>query len=37
MTFPKYLILAAVAISASCCVVCLARRMRDFVAVTTAN
>ncbi len=37
MTFRKYLILAAVAIFASCGDVCLARGMRDFGAVTTAN
>jgi len=37
VTFRKYLILAAVAIFASCGDVCLARGMRDFGAVTTAN
>ncbi len=37
MTFRKYLILAAVAIFASCGDVCLARGMRDFGAVTATN
>ncbi|MGO9517009.1 MAG: EamA family transporter [Candidatus Korobacteraceae bacterium] len=37
MTFRKYLILAAVAVFASCGDVCLARGMRDFGAVTAAN
>lgn len=37
MTFRKYLVLAAVAIFASCGDVCLARGMRDFGAVTAAN
>jgi uncharacterized membrane protein len=37
VTFRKYLILAAVAIFASCGDVCLARGMRDFGAVTKAN
>lgn len=37
MTIRKYLILAAVAVFASCGDVCLARGMRDFGAVTTAN
>jgi uncharacterized membrane protein len=37
VTFRRYLILAAVAIFASCGDVCLARGMRDFGAVTTAN
>jgi uncharacterized membrane protein len=37
VTFRKYMILAAVAIFASCGDVCLARGMRDFGAVTTAN
>ena len=37
MTFRKYLILAAVAVFASCGDVCLARGMKDFGAVTAAN
>ena len=37
MTCRKYLILAAVAVFASCGDVCLARGMRDFGAVTTGN
>ena len=37
MTFRKYLTLAAVAVFASCGDVCLARGMRDFGAVSTAN
>ncbi len=37
MTFRKYLILAAVAVFASCGDVCLARAMRDFGAVTAVN
>jgi len=37
VTFRKYLILAAVAVFASCGDVCLARGMRDFGAVTTTN
>ncbi len=37
MTFRKYLILAAVAVFASCGDVCLARGMRDFGPVTAAN
>ena len=37
MTFRKYLVLAAVAIFASCGDVCLARGMRDFGRVTLAN
>lgn len=37
MTSRKYLVLAAVAIFASCGDVCLARGMRDFGAVTAAN
>lgn len=37
MTFRKYLVLAAVAIFASCGDVCLARGMRDFGPVTAAN
>ncbi len=37
MTFRKYLILAAVAVFASCGDVCLARGMQDFGAVTATN
>jgi len=37
VTFRKYLILAAVALFASCGDVCLARGTRDFGAVTTGN
>lgn len=37
MTFRQYLILAAVAIFAACGDVCLARGMKDFGAVSTAN
>jgi len=37
VTFRKYLILAAVAVFASCGDVCLARGMRDFGAVTAVN
>jgi uncharacterized membrane protein len=37
VTLRKYLILAAVAVFASCGDVCLARGMRDFGAVTAAN
>ena len=37
MTFRKYLVLLAVAIFAACGDVCLARGMKDFGAVTSAN
>ena len=37
MTFRRYLVLAAVAVFASCGDVCLARGMRGFGVVTTAN